>query len=297
MSSGQLGRRAFLRRCGTSAMVLGTAGVGVAGGVGVPALTPARRALAATTSTTPSSYDYTARETYDVFDRTFHESGSSGQPDQPNEAGGLAWGQSYVLASFLRMYDSYRDTHYLDRFVHNADLVLANRDSERGVTDYAGRSRPAWRAMNPYTVGIARLAGSGGTPALEVRSALAHADRATTTVRLGEGGRFTLAVTNAKYARTDTFTDVTMDPGSPDYVVTRVYDAYPTGTMVTVRDLRTAPAAGDPPAPGDTALVSAPVVFAVHTGMISYPLAWFAATVLTDGRLRRNPHLRRKAEE
>src|SRR5699024_10006358 len=71
MSSGQLGRRAFLRRCGTSAMVLGAAGAGAVGGVGVPALTPTRRALAAT----PSTYDYTARATYDSFDRAFHESG------------------------------------------------------------------------------------------------------------------------------------------------------------------------------------------------------------------------------
>ncbi|MGW0227675.1 hypothetical protein ACWDWO_05130 [Actinopolymorpha singaporensis] len=290
MSSGQFGRRAFLRRCGTSAMVLGAAGVGA---VGVPALTPTPRALAAT----PSAYDYTTRATYDTFDRAFHESGSSGQPDQPNEAGGLAWGQSYVLASFLRMYDAYRDTYYLDRFVHNADLVLANRDSERGVTDYAGRSRPAWRTTNPYTVGIARLSDAGGAPVLEVRSALAYADRATATVRAGEGGRFTLSVTNAQYGRTDTFADVTMDPAGPDYVVDRVYDAYPTGTMVTVRDLRPAPAAGDPPAPGDTALASAPLVFAVHTGMISYPLAWFAATVLTDPRLCRDPRYARKAEE
>ena len=195
------------------------------------------------------------------------------------------------------MYEAYRDTYYLDRLVHNTDLVLANRDSVRGVADYAGRSRPAWRAANPYTVGIARLTDDTGAPVLEVRSALAYADQATATVRSGEGGRFTLAVTNTKYARTDTFADVTMDPAGPDYVVRRVYDAYPTGTMVTVRDLRSAPAAGASPAAGDTGLTSAPAVFAVHTGMISYPIAGFAATVLADPRLRRNAHYRQKAEE
>ncbi|REF35116.1 hypothetical protein [Thermasporomyces composti] len=264
----------------------------VAGALAVPVdLLRPRRASAAT-------YDYTARETFDPFDRVFHSSGAAGQPDQPNDHGGLAWGQSYVLMGFMRMYDAYRDTYYLDRLIHNVDLVLANRDSVRGVTDYTGRSLPAWRAMHPYTVGTVRLTDGRGREVLEVRSARAYADETTVTVRSGSGdGRVTLEVVSPRYG-VDTFPDVTMDPASSDYVVRRVYDAYPGPAMTTVRDLRADPAdRTDPPRLGTFALSSQPVVFSVHTGMITYPIATFVRVVATTPTLRRNSRYKAKAEE
>lgn len=241
-------------------------------------------------------YDYTARETFDLFDRVFHESGVAGQPDQPNDHGGLAWGQSYVLMGFMRMYDAYRDTYYLDRLVHNVDLMLDNRDSARGVTDYAGLSLPAWRATHPYTVGTARLTDDNGREVLEVRSARAYADETTVTVRSGSGAdRFTLEVASPRYG-VDTFHDVIMDPASPDYVVRRVYDAYPGPATTTVRDVRSDPQA-DALRLGTTALSSQPVIFAVHTGVITYPIATFVRTVYTSPPLRRNPRYKAKADE
>lgn len=291
-------RRGFLRGVGASALAWGGAGV-----IGTSTLDgwSGRPALAATADSagfdstgsdsagsTSTGFDYTARETFDTFDRLFHERGGAGQPDQPNEAGGLAWGQSYVLAAFMRMYAAYRDTYYLDRLVHNTDLVLGVRDNVRGVTDYTGRSLPAWRAANPYTAGAVRLTDDAGLDVLEVRSALTYADETTATVRAGSSAdRFTLEVSNARTSRTATFTDVTMDSASVDYVVRRVYDAYPTPTMVTVRDLRAAPAAAAPPRLGAFGLTSQPVIFAVHTGMITYPIATFVATVHAEPRLRR----------
>jgi hypothetical protein len=280
-----LARRGFLRQAGLVSL-------GMAGALGVSGdLVRPRRALAAT-------YDYTARETFDHFDRVFHSSGAAGQPDQPNERGGLAWGQSYVLMAFMRMYDAYRDTYYLDRLIHNVDLVLDNRDSVRGVTDYAGRSLPAWRAMHPYTVGTVRLTDEDARDVLEVRSARAYADETTVTVRSGSSeGRFTLEVASPRYG-VDTFTDVTMDPASPDYVVRRVYDAYPGPAMTTVRDLRPDPAGGtSTPRLGATTLSSQPVVFAVHTGMITYPIATFVRVVATSPSLQRKPRYKAKAEE
>ncbi|WP_020575570.1 hypothetical protein [Actinopolymorpha alba] len=281
-------RRGFLRQAGLAALVAGGGGV-LGGGLVNVALPGVARAAA---------YDYTARATFDAFDRAFHDSGVSGQPDEPNEHGGLAWGQSYALLGFVRMYEAYRDTYYLDRIIHNVDLMLATRDSVRGVADYSGRSQPAWRAMHPYTVGVARLTDGAGQPVLEVRSALAYADLATATVRAGSGdGRFTLEVRNRNYARVDTFTDVTMDPASPDYVVRRIYAAYPSTTMVTARDLRTDPSAAGMPAQGVVALESQPVIFAVHTGMITYPLAAFVRLVYGDPQLRKTPRYKAKADE
>ncbi|NUR85884.1 MAG: hypothetical protein HOY71_17535, partial [Nonomuraea sp.] len=245
-------------------------------------------ALGALGFTRSSTYDYTSRDTFDLFDRVFHGSGAVGQPGDTNEHGGLAWGQSYVLLGFMRMYQAYKDTHYLDRLVENADQVLANRDSVRGVTDHRGRSLPAWRAMHPYTVGMAVLRGGDGTPLLEVRSALSYADDAVATVTAGgSADRFTLEVRNNKTAKVATFTDLSLDPASADYAPRRILAAYPTPTMVTARDPRDAPAGGAIPALGPTPLASQPVIFTVHTGMITYPIAMFARTVLADPSLWR----------
>ncbi|WP_283139474.1 hypothetical protein [Rhizohabitans arisaemae] len=244
-----------------------------------------------------SAYDYTTRETFDHFDRTFHASGTVGQPTDTNEHGALAWGQSYVLAGFIRMYEAYQDTHYLDRLITNIDLVLANRDSVRGVTDYRGRSLPGWRAMHPYTVGIATLKSGDGRPVLEVRSAQTYADLATATVRAGSTeDRFTLEVRNSRNGATATFTDLSADPASPDFAVRRINDAYPTPTLVTAKAVGEA---GDTalPAHGATPLVSQPVVFTVHTGMITYPMASFARLVLRSRRLLKVAKYRQKAVE
>ncbi|TDC01969.1 hypothetical protein E1267_30545 [Nonomuraea longispora] len=249
------------------------------------------------TARASAGHDYTSRETFDLFDRIFHESGGVGQPTDNNEHGGLAWGQSYVLAGFIRMYEAYRDTHYLDRLVTNIDLVLGNRDSERGVADYRGESLPAWRATHPYTVGVAALKDSSGRPVLEVRSSLSYADLTTATVRAGAAeDRFTLEVRNSRNDAVATFTDLSMDPDSPDYAVRKILDAYPTPTQVTARDLREG---GEItlPAQGATPLVSQPVIFAVHTGMITYPIASFARIVLGTPKLRADARYRAKAQE
>ncbi|MGP3961339.1 hypothetical protein ACTWPT_35610 [Nonomuraea sp. 3N208] len=233
-----------------------------------------------------TAHDYASRQTFDHFERVFREAGAPGQPTETNERGRLAWGASYVMFAFTRMYEAYRDTAYLDRFIIDADQVLAGRDSERGFKDYRGLSLPAWQAAGAYTVGFATLTDASGQPLLEVRSALSYADEATATVSAGtSASRFTLEVRNARYGRVATFPDLSLDPASPDYAVKRIHDAYPTPTMVTARDPRPAPAGGTVPVLGETRLSVKPMIFAVHTGMITYPMAAFARIVLHDGHL------------
>lgn len=272
-----LPRRAFLTRTGALAAGAGLASTGLV-------------SLAGTASA--SGRDYTARETFDYFDETFHDGERVGQPDHSNEAGALAWGQSYVLAAFIKMYYAYGDTYYLDRLIHNVDIMLTTRDSERGVTDYRGLSLPAWRADNHYTVGIAALADDTGRPTLEFRSARAYANTASVTVNHNADGTFTLVAHNEQYGYTDTYADLSMDPASPNYAVRRIYDAYPSSRMlVTARDLE----AGTEPAAGTRALVPQHVIFAVHTGMITYPIASFVRLVRKTPKLRDNPHYAAKA--
>ncbi|GAA3472599.1 hypothetical protein [Nonomuraea roseola] len=245
-----------------------------------------------------AGYDYTSRETFDLFDKLFHESGNGGQPTDTNEHGGLAWGQSYVLLGFIRMYEAYKDTHYLDRLIANIDLVLANRDSVRGVKDHRGLSLPAWRAMAPYTAGIVTLKSADGTPLLEVRTALTYADNAVATVRAGSSeGRFTLEVKNHRTNLVATFPDLSLDPAAADYAVRRIFDAYPTPTLVTAKELRPSPEAGAMPVLGVTPFTSQPVVFTVHTGMITYPMASFAKIVFRSPKLLVVPKYRQKAVE
>ncbi|MEV4159364.1 hypothetical protein [Nonomuraea dietziae] len=245
-----------------------------------------------------AGYDYTSRETFDLFDKLFHESGNGGQPTDTNEHGGLAWGQSYVLLGFIRMYEAYNDTHYLDRLIANIDLVLANRDSVRGVKDHRGLSLPAWRAMAPYTAGIVTLKSADRTPLLEVRTALTYADNAVATVRAGSSeGRFTLEVKNHRTNLVATFPDLSLDPAAADYAVRRIFDAYPTPTLVTAKELRPSPEAGAMPVLGATPFTSQPVVFTVHTGMITYPMASFAKIVFRSPKLLAVPKYRHKAVE
>ncbi|MFI6505910.1 hypothetical protein [Nonomuraea typhae] len=236
---------------------------------------------------TSGGTDYTSRETFDRFDRAFHDSGVGGQPTHTNELGLLGWGQSYVMCAFIRMYEAYRDTHYLDRLIHNADLVLAGRDSVRGVTDHRGLSLPGWRNTS-YTAGGVRLPDASGQPVLEVRSALTNVSDAVVTVKAGSSAeRFTIVVDNPKKKRTSTFTDLTAGDA-----VARILAAYPSPNMVTAKKL------GDGlPAQGAFPMAAAPVHFSVHTGMITYPMASFVRTVMRSPHLRRVPKYRDKAGE
>ena len=280
-------RREFLRRTGWTSLAVGA----VAAGLGSPAHAS-------------SGVDYLARQTFDDWDLEFHTGHGSGQPDQPNDdatpsgSGALSWGQSYVLSGLIRMYEAYRDPYYLDRFIDNADLVLSVRDSERGVANYLGESLPAWRANHPYTVGTVELADARGRPALEIRMGRVYCDSATVTVRpAGSPGTFNLHVVHGQSGSQQTFTDLSMDESSPNYVVRRLYDAYPGTVLITGRDLRTSGDQAGAPAEGEYSMSSLPGIFAVHTGMITYPMASFVRIVRASPTLRTHPRYRAKAEE
>ena len=82
-----------------------------------------------------------------LFDQ-LDQKGGDWYKNSNNEAGYLAFREAYVMQSYLLMYETYRDTCYLEKFIDHADSVLKQRDSVRGVTDYRGLSLPAWRRTN-----------------------------------------------------------------------------------------------------------------------------------------------------
>lgn len=259
-----------------------------------------------------ATLDYTDPATFDDLHRTFERrSDRIGQSTDPNEwLGALAWGQSYIQVALMRMFDATEDVGYLHELVGHVDDVLATRDSKRGVTDYRGLSLPAWRAHYPYTMGAVDLLDAGGRPTLQVRSvrtpieellALKPTDVAPfidVAVSVGSAaGSFKLTVTHRNFDTTEVFDNLSMDPASHGYVVTRVHEAWPTFNSVTVRDLRPAPDAAGDPAHGTFSMRSLPDIFAVHTGQIIHPIAWFARTVLETPTLRSDQILRAKAED
>ncbi|MEU4194388.1 hypothetical protein AB0E69_21000 [Kribbella sp. NPDC026611] len=269
---------------------------GLAAGGLVSGVVPSRA------SATGVAVDYTARETFDAWDRLFQQ-GGPGQPDQPNDntnrdgrSGMLAWSQSYVLLGLVRMYERYGDTYYLDRLVDNVDQVLGVRDSVRGVTDYRGLSLPAWRADHPYTTGYATLADSNGRPLLDLREALSYAEDTVVTVSAGSRpDTFSVQLVNTSVNRQTTLSDLSLDPADADYAVNRIYAAAPGPLQLTAADRRETPSAGDLPALGEYQMHTKPVIFAVHTGMITYPIASFVRLVVSSPRLNRR--YRRKAIE
>lgn len=246
-----------------------------------------------------SPIDYTARATFDTAVQEFRAGGYNGQPNQPNDStgGGLAWVQSYILMAFLRMYQAYGDTHYLDQLIDHADQILDMRDSVRDVTDYRGLSLPAWRSTNPYTAGSAILRDSSGNGLVELRTSASGANSAVATTFAGSHeSTFSLRVTSSRYPTiVEEHRDLSMDSSSPDHIVRRIYETFnPYGLNVTARlsgkhESRSLPTLGAVP------FVAQPVIFSADTGMITYAIAGLVRTILADNKLRRDPRYRRTA--
>jgi hypothetical protein len=288
-------RRAFLA-CSLAA------GLGM-GGTALGGAAPARAG---------AGLDYTAPGTFDDFHETFERrTDRIGQSTDLNEwVGALAWGQSYIQVALIRMYEATRQRRYLYDLVGHVEDVLATRDSVRGVRDYRGLSLPAWRAGWPYTMGGVTLSDSAGRQTLQVRSVRTPIENLVTLkplevtplidVEVGPGtaaDTFRLTVTHRQFDVTEVYDDLSMDPASPGYVVTRVHARWPTFNSVTVKDLREDPAAAGSPAPGTSTMQSLPGIFGVHTGQIVHPMAWFARTVRESGVLRSDSVLAAKADE
>ncbi len=218
--------------------------------------------------------------------------------------GTYAWGESYVMTSFVVMYRNTGDRKYLDRLIEHADGVLANRDRVLGRKDYLGRSLPAWSAGGHYSIGEIRLKDASGTPTLYLRSSLTGSnDRTEVTVSAEKReGTFDLHIVNDTYNREERFVGLTMNPASPAYAVPRIMAsklAAPFSHMrLFAEDLGSrAPPSKRNPVPVTTRLQPSNFVWPVHQGMILEALTDFARVVMERPELRREPHYAAKARE
>lgn len=254
--------------------------VGLALAAASGAALPTRHAHADTTTGLVLDRAY-----YDEVESDFYLYGAA-KPSSLNEDGGkLAWGQSHVLKSYLTMYERFRDPSYLRLLVRNADQIFATRDSVRGVTDYSGRSLPAWRSRNPYTASSAIFLDTDQLRCLEIRAAQGQSIEVRVTIAHQGGDRFSIFVDHPRIAD-QLFSNLTMDESSPDYVVRRIVDAAPTNAGITVVDRRADRSRVVLPRVGTWGLRTNHYVMAVNTGMITLPIAEFCALVAGNPALQ-----------
>lgn len=266
-------RRKFLQNLGILSLASSAAGIGLE-------LSP-RLAYA-------DARDYTTKETFDWM--TDALTGLNRPPH--NESGGWSWHWAQVMLSYLPMYLAYGDTSYLDKLIAEADVALATRDTERGVSDYLGRSLPWWRTGNHYMTGAVRVPATDGSPLLKMQIGLkGNATGAAGTVNIRTGSApdlYTITSVDFTGNKVDEFVNVSLDPHSADYVVPRLYWSAPNITKTTAVDLRPSPNAPSSLQLGTYNYRSEYMPSLVDTGVIMTPLAWFAAIIKNSPRLRRS---------
>jgi hypothetical protein len=261
-------------------LLLGSAATGVLGWSGASTLPAFADALV-----------YDSPEAFDAAQAAYLATNATN-----NEVGLYAWGESYFLLGLLRMYEAYGDLRYLQTFEQRAAHVMATTDQARGVTDYLGRSAKVWRAAGNYTAGHGVLPDGGGNAAIQLRWSGARSAESTAEIANVSGSTFDLILRNPGTTAVVTVHGVSLDPSAASYVVTAVNNAYTAALRWTAVDLRTSPGPAAPPSTATITFQPQFYVFAVHTGMIAFPLARYVRMVFKSPRLKRGARLRKAVE-
>ncbi len=85
----------------------------------------------------------TSRHRYEAANASVN--GGDGYKTADNTNATLAWGESYIMMSYMVMYRATGERLYLDRLADHADHVLATRDDLAGTTEFDGQSSACWR--------------------------------------------------------------------------------------------------------------------------------------------------------
>lgn len=258
--------RYFPRR---SFMAIGVLGLGSA----VAATIPLADRTVVRRSPEPGRRDYTHRATYDWAHQTFKDRQRTQSPSQANDSGELAWGEAYVMQSYLTMYRATGDVRYLDLCAEAVDRIVGLRDRERGVTDYRARSGPVWSASGRYTTSWADLVDPNGRSLVRVRSALSDDRALRIHVQAKAGRRFDLAVSSPDSVE-EKHAGLSLDAADPRYIIGALIKRSPTPTLLTAIDLRVARTA-QVVRTSTTTMRRFRYAFAVHTGMIAAQLLDF----------------------
>jgi flagellar hook assembly protein FlgD len=179
------------------------------------------------------------------------------------------------------MYRATDDTRYLDKFVQHAEAVLARTDQARGVTEYRGRSLPAWRVGGSYTFAVAYLPDGRGRNIIRVLADCNNYNDVTRVIVASSPrrGTFALGVRNARLKKSEVHRNLSMDPRSVDYYVRRVNRASDLVRVGPIKQGGRFPATIPRPTRYSVGTQSLSMVLGLHTALITYPFAQFARMV------------------
>ncbi len=214
--------------------------------------------------------------------------------EKVRDAADLAWGESYILRVLADLFEATGDRKYLDELASRGEWVISSRDDRRGIKDGSGESRPAWSMSRDFVTAEYTLTDAAGNPAIELRSTTYDYNNSTKAeVIPGEGSRFTLLVTNDRKKRTETFSDLSLDPSDERYVEKIVNDpaappnAKPGNVTEKSHLLRvTKVHPGRRPAAQAALLTPIPLAFVGYVGLIYEPLMRFAELTKKDTSLK-----------
>lgn len=206
------------------------------------------------------------------------------------DASALSWGEAANLNAIVDMYEATGDPKYLRIVIQRGDQMLCHRDDRRGVKDWSGKVRKAWSMGYKYTVAEGILKDAYGRPSIRVRST-PYAHNYLTKVEVTASGEiFTLRVINDQWKRTETFSDLSLDPKSPRFYEKIVNNpvpmpSVPAGECTEISQLvklipesRTALL----PVKQEVVLKPIPLAYVGYLGIIYYPLLRFAEIVKAD---------------
>lgn len=199
----------------------------------------------------------------------FDRDGAADKYYKNPDSGNLGWGESSILNMFSDMYHVTGDTHWLDRLVAHADVVIGSAAKD-------SRGRTGWFTKT-YSLALCEVsadpANKGGADLGPARQSLGAADRVakvhghTYLVSVRQDGSLEV------YDQTAKSSAGTAPKGQAQVQVSEFFLKL-TGS----------------PSPGDSFLVKTTAAeatdYIVHDGMILRPIADFIETVSTDTSLR-----------
>ncbi len=197
-----------------------------------------------------------------------------------NKGGGIVWGSSYQMDSYITMFEATQDRKYLDHFISLADQVIAARADKRGLLDFRGRLTYGWPSGGHYTLGKpTTLIDAEGHPSLRVRTrANSYNDKTTIEVLPGTNdSSFEIKVVNFR---------------NPEKPIEKVFSNLTIESVEETinpkpgqRGFLQVKRLGDrPPAPREpfTPTTELMTFHGHHTGRILTPIARFCALVMND---------------
>lgn len=94
----------------------------------------------------PEKYRTILLARFSQMDQALNE--GRGYSESDNAQGFLAYGEAYILMSYVSLYRTTGNVDYLKRVVDHAKRIFSHRDDRVGAQDYAGRIRATWRSTD-----------------------------------------------------------------------------------------------------------------------------------------------------